>query len=229
MNYAPPSFGWARDHHGTVASYVNPNAHCPVCGAEVFFYRSPYNGRVYFDELGWPWTKHGCTDNGREPRKATRDSAEQRSIASAQWKLDGWSPLLSARIGRDGERQNIRGDSTTKFLDLVLLVGVQIEAESPIFVRTALPDLHQVTFLTSDPLTTRPAITMGFDRRLLPIGDDVLASASNNDPAALYSVGSFLLWQLHDLESARQYLEAAAAQRSAEAMIDLLVLMLFSP
>jgi len=43
-------------------SYVNPNAKCPVCGAPVFFYRSPYNGRVYFDELGYPWTKHPCTD-----------------------------------------------------------------------------------------------------------------------------------------------------------------------
>ena len=48
-NYAPPSFGWARDHGGTVESYVNPNAHCPVCGCPVYFYRSPYNGRVFFD------------------------------------------------------------------------------------------------------------------------------------------------------------------------------------
>jgi hypothetical protein len=48
-HYSAPSFGWARDHGGTVESYVNPNAHCPVCGCAVFFYRSPYNGRVFFD------------------------------------------------------------------------------------------------------------------------------------------------------------------------------------
>jgi len=47
----------------TYPSYVNPNAHCPVCGAEVFFYQSPYGGRVFFDELGPPWPKHPCTDN----------------------------------------------------------------------------------------------------------------------------------------------------------------------
>jgi hypothetical protein len=47
---------------GTVESHVNPNAHCPVCGAAVYFDRSPYDGRVFFDELGWPWPKHPCTD-----------------------------------------------------------------------------------------------------------------------------------------------------------------------
>jgi hypothetical protein len=29
----PISAGWVRDSRGTVESYVNPNAHCPVCGA----------------------------------------------------------------------------------------------------------------------------------------------------------------------------------------------------
>ncbi len=43
-------------------SYVNPNARCPVCSASVYFYQSPYGGRVFFDELGPPWPKHPCTD-----------------------------------------------------------------------------------------------------------------------------------------------------------------------
>ena len=47
----------------TYPSYVNPNARCPVCGADVYFYQSPYGGRVFFDELGPPWPKHPCTDN----------------------------------------------------------------------------------------------------------------------------------------------------------------------
>ena len=46
-------------------SYVNPNAHCPVCRKQVYFYQSPHGGRVFFDDLGWPWPKHGCTDNPR--------------------------------------------------------------------------------------------------------------------------------------------------------------------
>jgi hypothetical protein len=44
---------------------VNPNAHCPVCGKVVFFYQSPFGGRVFFDNPGWPWPKHPCTDNAR--------------------------------------------------------------------------------------------------------------------------------------------------------------------
>jgi hypothetical protein len=47
----------------TYPSYVNPNARCPVCGAAVYFYQSPYGGRVFFDDLGPPWPKHPCTDN----------------------------------------------------------------------------------------------------------------------------------------------------------------------
>ncbi|WP_095203801.1 hypothetical protein [Mesorhizobium carmichaelinearum] len=45
------------------ACYVNPNARCPVCGDAVFFYANRHGSRVYFDELGHPWTKHPCTDN----------------------------------------------------------------------------------------------------------------------------------------------------------------------
>jgi len=43
-------------------SYLNPNAKCPVCGKSVFFYQSEHGGRVFFDDLGWPWPKHPCTD-----------------------------------------------------------------------------------------------------------------------------------------------------------------------
>jgi hypothetical protein len=50
---------------GSVVSYVNPNARCPVCRATVYFYQSPFGGRVFFDDLGWPWPKHGCTDNAQ--------------------------------------------------------------------------------------------------------------------------------------------------------------------
>jgi hypothetical protein len=47
----------------TIVSYVNPKARCPVCGERVYFYQSPHGGRVFFNDLGWPWEKHGCTDN----------------------------------------------------------------------------------------------------------------------------------------------------------------------
>jgi len=52
----------ARSSYDKVESYLDPNARCPVCGASVFFYSSPHNGRVFFDDVGWPWPKHPCTD-----------------------------------------------------------------------------------------------------------------------------------------------------------------------
>ena len=181
MNYAPPSFGWARDSGGTVESYVNPNAHCPVCDAPVFFYRSPYNGRVFFNSLGWPWPKHGCTDNAREPRRATRDSVAGWPAATLKWPSDGWTPLLSPRISHDGERPGIRGDRGTGFLDLALLVGTKVDRETPVLIRTAFPDLHEITFLTSDHFSTRSTINVAFDRRLKPVGDETLVLAAKAD------------------------------------------------
>src|SRR5690348_15938283 len=51
-----------RSRYDRVESYLDPNASCPVCGARVYFYRSPHNGRVFFDYVGWPRPKHPCTD-----------------------------------------------------------------------------------------------------------------------------------------------------------------------
>jgi hypothetical protein len=45
------------------ASFVNPNAHCPVCGARVYYYQNVYGSRVFFDDLGGDWPKHPCTNN----------------------------------------------------------------------------------------------------------------------------------------------------------------------
>ncbi len=39
---------------------AEPNAHCPVCGAAVWFYRNRKGGCAYFDVLGRPWTLHPC-------------------------------------------------------------------------------------------------------------------------------------------------------------------------
>lgn len=109
-NYVPQSFGWARDNGGTVESYVNPNARCPVCRCPAYFYRSPYNGRVFFDDIGWPWPKHGCTDNRRERERTIRDALAAMQRPEPRWRDDGWSALLSARISHGVERSGVRGD-----------------------------------------------------------------------------------------------------------------------
>lgn len=65
----------ARAWRSATARYVNPNAKCPVCGLDVFFYQNEFGSRVYFDELGPPWPKHPCTDN-----QAYRTSSSQEPM-----------------------------------------------------------------------------------------------------------------------------------------------------
>ena len=52
----------------SIEALLNPNARCPICEDQVYFYRSPDGGSVYFDELGSPWPKHPCMESGPEFR-----------------------------------------------------------------------------------------------------------------------------------------------------------------
>lgn len=74
-------YDWTRSNHfsseisakkfdfekaGRTACFVNPNARCPVCGAEVYYYQNERGSRVFFDEIGRPWPKHPCTDRASQ-------------------------------------------------------------------------------------------------------------------------------------------------------------------
>lgn len=50
-------------------SYINPNALCPICKARVYYYENHFGSRVFFDDLGWPWPKHPCTDKAKAQSK----------------------------------------------------------------------------------------------------------------------------------------------------------------
>lgn len=96
--------GWRRTQV-SCDSYVDPNATCPVCGAEVFFFQSPFGGRVFFDELGPPWPKHPCTDNtsapGAGPRRVSQADSTARPTPS--WAMRGWIPATAVVTKRPTE------------------------------------------------------------------------------------------------------------------------------
>lgn len=217
--YVPP--GFEKANKGTVASYINPNATCPKCGASVWFYRSPYDGRVFFDDIGWPWPKHGCTDNPR-PRAAPR------------WRAEGWDALLSPKVYSDGDRLLVTGDAESAFLELHLPRAERLDKESPVFVR-ALPmrsDLFEATFLRSDCFKTHERKAVAFHIRLAAVGEDTILKAAADDPDANYVIGLFFLTHFAnpDVASARPYLEAAASRGHVEALIELAVIaLLVSP
>lgn len=70
--------GWFR----SAEAFTDPNAICPVCGASVFYYQNSFGSRVFFDDLGWPWPKHGCTDNpASQSGRIKRPTKKQRGRA----------------------------------------------------------------------------------------------------------------------------------------------------
>jgi hypothetical protein len=77
----------------------------------VFFYRSPYDGRVFFDALGPPWPKHPCTDNPRIP--VQRFSSQNWKPERFDWQMLGWEPVVIERIERikDWARLKLRPSS----------------------------------------------------------------------------------------------------------------------
>lgn len=109
-----------------VATFVNPNATCPVCGELVFYYQNEHGSRVFFDELGPPWPKHPCTDNDtyrlRGPKgqiaggptaalrltsphyRARKHSAECRVEFSTFFGHDPWPPFEVTEVRIDGDR-----------------------------------------------------------------------------------------------------------------------------
>lgn len=68
----------ARASRSATARFLTPNARCPVCGQQVFFYQNQFGSRVFFDEVGPPWPKHPCTDNPTS-RSAHKDASSATS------------------------------------------------------------------------------------------------------------------------------------------------------
>ncbi len=86
----------------TDKSFVNPNAKCPVCKVPVFFYQSPYGGKVFFDELGPPWTKHPCTNNYSDKKPLSIKSYNNKNNFS--WISSGWKPHIIRKIERNNNK-----------------------------------------------------------------------------------------------------------------------------
>ena len=187
--------GWGGKWHGQVyreinwygiyqhfqdpISYVNPNAICPVCRAPVYFYASPHGGRVFFDDLGPPWPKHGCTSTSR--LVFTSDITFQFSKPNTQpkWQIEGWSPLIIHAITRwDSEIVVLTAMSDGKEMKIYVHLPVRTERESTFsFDRTrhiahirALGDSRvELSFYSfNDKQRTFIASLVSFDARSFP-------------------------------------------------------------
>lgn len=109
--------------------FVNPNASCPVCGQQVFYYSNGHGSRVFFDELGKPWPKHPCTDNGRLPapyeniRPTPRPLSEIQVILSAEQKVD--QRILPVGLNARRESWKLTVVTEVNFADFCMSVQVE--------------------------------------------------------------------------------------------------------
>jgi len=143
----------------TIVSYVNPNARCPVCGERVYFYQSPNGGRVFFDDLGWPWPKHRCTDNPKSqtgPVKKIVTISGNTSFRGRDgealdiyelWSLREEGNTIHMRFSRIGENRSFQASLPKEVLRLLGITVGDLRA-APSFVVTTKTDHRVLEFIS---------------------------------------------------------------------------------
>jgi len=156
-------------------SYINPNAKCPVCDKPVFFYQSPDGGRVFFDDLGWPWPKHPCTNNS-SPQHRTIQSTGIKS-GKFYFKNKHDEPLVMYRLLNHIVRDNRLYAKFNKIgSNLIFCASVSIESlqenstnaqdflDAPSFVKKKIND--QPSYRLVEFISTRLQKIQGIKMRL---------------------------------------------------------------
>lgn len=145
-----------RTYRDLQLGFTIPNVHCPVCGVLVFFYTSPYDGRVFFDSLGPPWPKHGCTDTG-QPLVYTSDTSKTTELPVDKAANNSWLPSLCLSIestNSDKSIQKLSGyiheDKKTLFVRVTGLSEhapfvIQVDEQKYIWLSTVISDRGQLT------------------------------------------------------------------------------------
>jgi hypothetical protein len=130
----------------------------------VFFYQSPYGGRVFFDELGPPWPKHPCTDNSSIPAAISHPTTLPKRTRGLRyaWQRNGWEPCdllniqdlsdgvvgIAARVGED--RFVLLANSS----DLPILSELEPpDCEELVFIREMQNRIHQLSVFADDGAT----------------------------------------------------------------------------
>jgi hypothetical protein len=172
---------------GAQSCFVNPNAKCPVCTVPVFYYQNSFGSRVYFDELGPPWTKHPCTDNLRSSAAIAhpkwtpitkRTKGEVREIIEyanvvgllqqkqfGERKPNDWSLLLIEEANRSGERNEVRASVLDSFDEKV--VRFFCYSEAPLFEPGEFMSMrgNEISFFDQQTMTT---FTVAIGERVKP-------------------------------------------------------------
>lgn len=138
------------------ACFVIPNAFCPVCLEKVYYYQNQYGSRVFFDELGWPWPKHPCTDNGKPIRARHYDTVAPLVLRERGTVTRILEAAADAEFDPNAVFRNKYGHSP---FDLFLVVDVvRFGHENLIKAESISPPLDDPVFLSFTSAKMTPSI-----------------------------------------------------------------------
>ncbi|MDO8261483.1 MAG: hypothetical protein Q7T50_08410, partial [Candidatus Magasanikbacteria bacterium] len=113
-------------------------------GEKVFFYRSPFNGSVYFDDLGPPWPKHPCmdTDNLKVVKIQAKHSLHTGIYHQLARRESGWLPVVCVSVQRYKQSKSIIIIRLLSQAGIIKIFYANIDLEklnfrSPFLVRTS--------------------------------------------------------------------------------------------
>ncbi|MCK8458658.1 hypothetical protein [Sphingomonas faeni] len=89
---------------------------------------------MFFDELGPPWPKHGCTDDAAE---TVRRLTNQRRIPTVRpaWQKDGWDPIEMRSSRMEGSWHSIPVVSETARFDVLAEATFRVPNELCAFMK----------------------------------------------------------------------------------------------
>jgi len=178
------------------ACFVNPNATCPVCGVQVYYYENRFGSRVFFDELGWPWPKHPCTNKPAAAARVQFNSAPQpvprsqegigdilKAIAATRADPIGdfksrfghppWDLLKVAGAFKSGHNIFVEATSVAPLGSQKIYVSFEFSEEPPSIGEYFSFDGYQISILLSDP----PQQRIIRAKRISKLDFDLLISA----------------------------------------------------
>lgn len=120
----------------------------------MFFYQSPFGGKVFFDELGPPWPKHPCTDSGlgmnlggQRSSLAHKQHSGNTTTANRLPRAPraGWAPLVVERMVPKGPVDLMITDKMLNALGkAVIPVPTMSYRNRPLFWRRSPTDPSQI-------------------------------------------------------------------------------------
>lgn len=189
----PSSYSYRWDYNEisrihSYASFVTPNARCPVCDERVFFYQSPYGGKVFFDALGPPWPKHPCT---------TKDKAllpiPTKNLYPTQnllWEKNGWEPYICKSIYRNPKYQKITLiNDQNEITKVINNINIVIKESTLVHLRKMNSNLYEASMLmnNNEPLNILLASLLPTKEESKTLETTIMESYSSKKTKSSYS------------------------------------------